>query len=42
MRAMLESIYTAWYTQAIRNLRDQLDSLLYKDTDDLEEHFLKI
>ena len=31
---MLESIYTAIEVQAIHNLRQQLDSLLYNDNDD--------
>jgi len=35
----LESIYTAPNTQAIKNLRHQLDSLLYKDDENWDEHF---
>jgi len=37
----LEETYTATNSQAIQNLRHQLDSLLYKDGGDWDEHFSK-
>ena len=37
----LESIYTATNTQAIQNLRYQLDILPYKVNDDWDEYFSK-
>lgn len=37
----LEDTYTATNSKAIQNLRHQLDSLLYNDGDDWDEHLSK-